>query len=102
MGLCRHNDGGSKIKPLITILTIFIVSLFVSHQPERCEHILIKGDAYGITQVWVTMCLAEQMQVDEDIQALLNECKDAREMCEAWRGLYYEIKKLKQTDKKCT
>jgi iron-sulfur cluster repair protein YtfE (RIC family) len=48
------------------------------------------------------MCLAEQMQVDEDIQALLNECKDAREMCEAWRGLYYEIKKLKQTDKKCT
>jgi len=35
----------------------------------------------------------------EDIQAILNECKEAREMCEAWRGLYYEIGQLKQTDK---
>ena len=52
------------MKTLLTLLTIFILSLFISHQPERCEHILIKGDAVGITQVWVTMCNTEQMQVD--------------------------------------
>jgi hypothetical protein len=52
------------MKTLIKILTIFILSLFISHQPERCEHILIKGGAVGITQVWVTMCLTYQVQVN--------------------------------------
>jgi hypothetical protein len=52
------------MKTLLTLLTIFILSLFISHEPERCEHILIKGDVYGITQVWVTMCLTDQVQVN--------------------------------------
>jgi hypothetical protein len=52
------------MKSLLTLLTIFILSLFISHESERCEHILIKGDVYGITQVWVTMCNTERMQVD--------------------------------------
>jgi uncharacterized membrane protein YeiH len=52
------------MKPLLTILTIFILCLFISHQTERCEHILIKGDAVGITQYYVTMCLTEQVQVN--------------------------------------
>ena len=52
------------MKTLITLLTIFILSIFISHQSERCEHILIKGDAVGITQVYITMCNTTKTQVD--------------------------------------
>jgi hypothetical protein len=52
------------MKSLLILLTIFILSLFISHEPERCEHILIKGDAYGITQVWITVCDTHQTQVN--------------------------------------
>jgi hypothetical protein len=51
------------VKALLGIFAIFILSLFISHQPERCEHILIKDKAYGITQTYITMC--GEYQVDD-------------------------------------
>jgi len=53
------------MKYLLSLLAIFLICAFISETPERCEHILIKGDAYGITQVWVTMCNTQEMQVDK-------------------------------------
>jgi hypothetical protein len=53
------------MKSLLSLLTIFIISLFLSNEPQRCEHILIKGDAYGITQVWIEMCMKDEVQVNK-------------------------------------
>jgi hypothetical protein len=52
------------MKSLLSLLAIFLICACIYETPERHEHIIVKGDAVGITQYYVTMCLTDQVQVN--------------------------------------
>jgi hypothetical protein len=52
------------MKTLLSLLAIFLICAFIYETPERCEHVAVGAGAVGITQTYVTMCLTEQVQVD--------------------------------------
>lgn len=52
------------MKTLLSLLALFLICAFISETPERCEHVLVKGQAVGITQTWITICLTSKVQVN--------------------------------------